>query len=110
MLVNTSAFAPDQANSRAQADSERQETALEMNSDLPESKAMALLKLNRINRGGEILINADHILYAEVESKTTTVHMTNNLLFSVEETLDELVERIEALEGARFQKSAERNG
>jgi hypothetical protein len=71
---------------------------------------MPLLKLNRINRGGEILINADHILYAEVESKTTTVHMTNNLLFSVQETLDALVEQIEAVECARLKKPADRSG
>ena len=49
---------------------------------------MPLLKLNRINKGGEILINSEHILFIEVESRTTTIHMTDNLLFSVEEPLE----------------------
>ena len=81
-----------------------------MNIALPESWGMALLKLNRINRGGEILINADHILYAEVESKTTTVHMTNNLLFSVQETLEALADQVEALERAQLKTRAEPGG
>jgi hypothetical protein len=46
---------------------------------------MALIKVNRINKGGEIIVNTDHILFVEVESKVTTIHMTNNLLFSVTE-------------------------
>ena len=63
---------------------------------------MPLIKLNRINKGGEIVVNSDHILFVEVESKTTTVHMTNNLLFSVEEPLDSIAGKIEALETARL--------
>lgn len=61
---------------------------------------MALIKVNRINKGGEILIHSDHILYAEVEARTTTIHMTGNLLFSVEETLDALSQKVVAAEGA----------
>lgn len=49
---------------------------------------MALIKVNRINKGGEIIINTDHVLFVEVESKVTTIHLTNNLLFSVEEPPD----------------------
>jgi hypothetical protein len=63
---------------------------------------MPLLKLHRINKGGEIVINSDHILFAEVESKTTTIHMFGNLLFSVEEPLDHLGATIENLEIARL--------
>ena len=63
---------------------------------------MPLLKLHRINKGGEIVINSDHILFAEVESKTTTIHMFGNLLFSVEESLDHLGSTIENLEIARL--------
>ena len=59
---------------------------------------MPLIKLNRINKGGEILINTDHILYAEVEAKTTTIHMTGNLLFSVEEPLHVLSQKTATLE------------
>lgn len=53
---------------------------------------MPLIKLNRINKGGEIVINSDHILFVEIESRTTTVHMTGNLLFSIEEPLNTVLE------------------
>jgi len=65
---------------------------------------MPLIKVNRINKGGEILINSDHILFAEVEAKTTTIHLTGNLLFSVEESLDALSQKVVASERA-FQAS-----
>jgi hypothetical protein len=47
---------------------------------------MPLIKLNRINKGGEILINSEHLLFVEIESRATTIHMTDRLLFSVEES------------------------
>ena len=53
---------------------------------------MALIKLNRINKGGEIIINTEQVLYIEVESRVTTIHMTNNLLFSVTETPETVLE------------------
>ena len=58
---------------------------------------MPLIKLNRINKGGEIIIGTEHVVYIEVESKTTTVHMTNGLLFSVEEPMDAILQKIDAL-------------
>ena len=61
---------------------------------------MPLIKVNRITRGGEILINSDHILYAEFDAKTTTLHMTGNLLFSVEESLDALSQKVVIAEAA----------
>jgi len=61
---------------------------------------MSLIKLNRINKGGEILLNTDHILFAEVEARTTTVHMTGNLLFSVEESLETLQQKVLQTEAA----------
>ena len=54
---------------------------------------MPLLKLNRINKGGEILINSEHILFIEIESKATTVHMTRSSLFSVEESPASIAEK-----------------
>ena len=42
---------------------------------------------------------------AEVESKATTVHLSNGLLFSVEETLAEVAERIESVEAARLKNA-----
>ena len=62
---------------------------------------MPLIKLNRINKGGEILVNSDHIVYIETESRTTTVHLTAGLLFSVEETPDAVAEKIELLAASR---------
>ncbi|HTI98262.1 MAG TPA: hypothetical protein VL527_05105 [Dongiaceae bacterium] len=64
---------------------------------------MPLIKLNRINNGGEIVVNSDHILFVEVESKTTTLHMAHNLLFSVVEPLDEITRLVETVEVARMQ-------
>lgn len=72
--------------------------------------AMPLLKLNRINKGGEIVINSDHILFIEVESRTTTLHMTGNLLFSVEEPLASIAETLEALETSRISKAIQQSG
>ena len=63
---------------------------------------MPLIKLNRINKGGEIILNSEHILFIEVESGTTTIHMTDNLLFSVEEPPYAVAERIESIETARI--------
>jgi uncharacterized protein YlzI (FlbEa/FlbD family) len=63
---------------------------------------MPLIKLNRINKGGEILINSDHISFIEVEGKSTTIHLSEGLLFSVEETLEAVVEQVERLAAARI--------
>ena len=71
---------------------------------------MPLIKLSRINKGGEIVINSDHILFVEVESKATTVHMTDNLLFSVEEPLDSIAIKIEMLETARIKNAIQQSG
>jgi uncharacterized protein YlzI (FlbEa/FlbD family) len=66
------------------------------------SADMPLIKLSRINKGGEIVVNSEHILFIEVEARTTTIHMTHNLLFSVEEPINTIVEKIDALETAHF--------
>jgi hypothetical protein len=71
---------------------------------------MPLIKLSRINKGGEIVINSDHILFIEIESKVTTVHMTGNLLFSVEEPLDSIAITIEAVETARIKNAIQQSG
>ena len=63
---------------------------------------MPLIKLNRINKGGEIVLNSEHIVFIETESRSTTVHLTGNLLFSVEETPVAIAERIEQLATARI--------
>ena len=58
---------------------------------------MPLIKLNRINKGGEILLNSEHIVFIEIEARTTTVHMRKGLLFSVEESPAAIAEIIERL-------------
>jgi uncharacterized protein YlzI (FlbEa/FlbD family) len=73
-------------------------------------EVMPMLKLNRINKGGEILLNSDHIQFVEVESKSTTVHMMGNLLFSVEEPLDSIALKIEAIETARIKNAIQQSG
>lgn len=69
-----------------------------------------MIKLNRINKGGEIVINSDHILFVEVESRVTTVHMSGNLLFSVEESLDAIAAKLEAIETARIANAIQQTG
>lgn len=71
---------------------------------------MPLIKLNRINRGGEILVNSDRILYIETEGKSTTVHLAQNLLYAVEETPDAIAEKIEQIETARIRNALVESG
>jgi uncharacterized protein YlzI (FlbEa/FlbD family) len=71
---------------------------------------MPLIKLNRINKGGEIVLNSDHILFIEVESRTTTIHLTHNLLFSVEEPLDAIAPKIESTETERLKNALQQSG
>jgi len=66
---------------------------------------MPLIKLNRINKGGEILVNSEHIVYVETEAKSTTVHMSQNLLFAVEELPTFIAEHIEQIESARIKQA-----
>ncbi len=71
---------------------------------------MPLLKLNRINKGGEILVNSERIIFIEIESKATTVHMTDNLLFSVEDSPASIAERIEVTHTARIANAIQQSG
>jgi uncharacterized protein YlzI (FlbEa/FlbD family) len=71
---------------------------------------MPLIKLSRIHKGGEIMINSDHIQFIEVESRSTTVHMMGNLLFSVEDPLDSIAIKIEAIETARIKNAIQQSG
>jgi hypothetical protein len=73
-------------------------------------EAMPLIKLNRINKGGEILINSEHVLLIEVESRTTTVHLTDRSLFSVEESPALIGDKIEAAHTARIANAIQQSG
>lgn len=70
---------------------------------------MPLIKLNRINKGGEILLNSEHIIYIEVETRTTTIHMTEGL-FSVEETPAMIAEQAERIESERIRSALVASG
>jgi hypothetical protein len=64
---------------------------------------MPLIKLNRINKGGEILLNSEHIVSIEIEARSPTVHLTaGGGLFSVEETPAAIVQIIEQIETDRI--------
>ena len=64
---------------------------------------MPLIKLNRINKGGEILLNSDCISLVEIESGSTTVHISGGgALYSVEETPEAIAGAIEQLESDRI--------
>jgi len=69
-----------------------------------------LIKLNLINKGGEIMLNTEHIVFIETEARTTTVHLTDRLLFSVEETPGVIAERVEQLEVARIKNAIVESG
>jgi hypothetical protein len=71
---------------------------------------MPLIKLNRIAKGGEILINSEQILYVEIESKATTVHLNDRSLFSVEEPPAAIAEKIEAAHAARIANAIQQSG
>ena len=71
---------------------------------------MPLIKLNRINKGGLIIINSEYIQFIEVESRTTTIHMADRLLFSVEENMDWIAEQIEKLETDRIKNAIQQSG
>ena len=71
---------------------------------------MPLLKLNRINRGGEIFVNSKQILFIEIESKATTVHMTDRSLFSVEESPASIADKVEATHTARIVNAIQQSG
>ena len=66
---------------------------------------MPFIKLNRINKGGDIVINSEHIMFIEIEGRSTTVHLTQNLLFSVEESPVAVAELVERTESARLKNA-----
>jgi uncharacterized protein YlzI (FlbEa/FlbD family) len=69
-----------------------------------------MIKLNRINKGGEILLNSEHIVFIEIEARTTTVHMGKGVLFSVEETPLAIAGVIERLETVRIKNAIVESG
>lgn len=71
---------------------------------------MPLIKLRRINKGGDILINSERVLFVEIEGRSTTVHLGQNLLFSVEESPEAIAALVEELETARIRNALVESG
>ena len=72
---------------------------------------MPLIKLNRINKGGEILLNSEHIVSIEIEDRSTTVHLAASAgLFSVEESPAAIVQIIEQMEADRIKHGIVNSG
>lgn len=71
---------------------------------------MPLIKLSRINHGGDIHLNSEHIVFVEIEDRSTTVHLTHNFLFSVQETPEGIAAMIERTESARIKQALVESG
>jgi len=74
------------------------------------SSTTPLSKLNRINQGGEIRLNGEHIIIIESDARTTTVHMRKGQLFDVEETPAVVADVVERLESARIKNATVESG
>jgi hypothetical protein len=71
---------------------------------------MPLIKLNRINKGGVILLNSEDIMSVELEMKTSTVTLIGGQLFSVEETPEIIAAMIEQMESDRIKNAIINSG
>ncbi|HZV33007.1 MAG TPA: flagellar FlbD family protein [Verrucomicrobiae bacterium] len=58
---------------------------------------MPLLKLNRINKGGEIFLNSDQIRFIEIETGSSTINMGPGNVYAVEETPEAIAQQVEEL-------------
>jgi hypothetical protein len=66
---------------------------------------MPLLKLNRINKGGEIFLNSDQIRFIEIEGRSSTINMGPGNVYAVEETPEAISARLEEMETARIRNA-----
>ena len=63
---------------------------------------MPLIKLNRINKGGEIYLNSEQIRFVEFESGSTTVNLGPGNIYAVQESGEMISEKIEEMETLRI--------
>ena len=63
---------------------------------------MPLLKLNRINKGGEIYLNSDEIRFIEIESGSSTVNMGPGNVYAVQETPEAISSMVEEMHSQRI--------
>lgn len=66
---------------------------------------MPLLKLNRINKGGEIYVNSDQIRFIEIETGSTTVNMGPGNVYAVQESPEIISGKIEEMHSARIRNA-----
>ena len=66
---------------------------------------MPLLKLNRINKGGEIYLNSDQIRFIEIESGSSTINMGPGNVYAVQETPISISNQLEEMETARIRNA-----
>ncbi|HWY76452.1 MAG TPA: hypothetical protein VN281_12585 [Verrucomicrobiae bacterium] len=63
---------------------------------------MPLLKLTRINKGGDVYLNSEHIRFIEIEGRSSTVNMGPGNVYSVEETPEVISNKLEEMETLRI--------
>jgi hypothetical protein len=66
---------------------------------------MPLIKLHRINKGGEMFIHSEQIRFIEKEAGSTTINMGPGNVYSVEETGDQISALIEEMEMLRIRNA-----
>jgi uncharacterized protein YlzI (FlbEa/FlbD family) len=66
---------------------------------------MPLLKLTRINKGGDVYLNSEHIRFIEIEGRSSTVNMGPGNVYSVEETPEVISNKLEEMETLRIRNA-----
>jgi len=66
---------------------------------------MPLIKLNRINKGGEIYLNSAQIRFIEIESGSSTVNMGPGNVYAVQETPEAIFNKVEEICTARIRNA-----
>jgi uncharacterized protein YlzI (FlbEa/FlbD family) len=71
---------------------------------------MPLIKLNRINKGGEIFLNSEQIRFIEIESGSTTLNMGPGNVYAVQETPQQISDQVEEMESLRISRAIRASG
>ncbi len=71
---------------------------------------MPLIKLNRINKGGQIYINSEQIRFLEIESGSSTVDLGPGNVYAVEESPDVIAGRLEEMASLRISNAIKASG
>lgn len=71
---------------------------------------MPLLKLSRINKGGDVYLNSEQIRFIEIEGRSTTVNMGPGSIYAVEESPEKISAQLEEMESARIRNAIQSSG